>query len=66
MKRKSKTTKPEARTYWMVESEYGLDVKRYSRTVCGSGYEAAMLCNYLYAKNPTDKHEIVQLKEVLK
>lgn len=58
--------KSNQREYWIVESEFGWDVKRYLRTICGSEKEAWHFKRYLDEKNPTDKHEIILVKEVSK
>lgn len=61
-----KKSKRKAREYFIVESEYGWDIKRYIKTVCSSELEALKFSAYLDARNPGDKHEVVRVREVLK
>lgn len=64
-RRKSRKVKIEPREYWMVESEYGMDFKRYMTNVLRTEAEALAFQNYLILKNPYDKHEVIRLREVL-
>lgn len=56
--------KNKRREFWIVESEYGWDVKRYVTSVCRTEQEAKAFKTYLDIKNPYDKHEIFHMKEI--
>ena len=51
------------RTYYVLESEYGLDIKRYVRSIHPTKQEAEALRKYLALKNPYDKFEVIEFVE---
>lgn len=55
-----------AREFWILESEYGWDIKRYVHSFHHSEEQARALMKYLVLKNPYDKYEIIHCKEILK
>ena len=57
--------KAKPRTFWIVESEYGWDVKRYVRSIHPSFEEASTLRTHLRVKNPHDKFEVFEVRETV-
>lgn len=58
--------KPPPREWWILESEYGWDIKRVLTTVCQNEEEAKAKKKWLDIKDPHDKHEVVLVREVKK
>jgi hypothetical protein len=57
--------KKKAREFWIVESEYGMDFKRYVVSAHRSEAEARSFAKYLDIKNPHDKHEVYPVREII-
>ena len=66
MKGIMKKSKIKPREYYIVESEYGFDFKRYIRSIHPTKEEAVTLKKHLDIKNPHDKHEVILFREVTK
>lgn len=56
--------KTKAEYLYIVESEYGLDIKRYYASVCKGEAEASAKQIWLRLKDPHDKHDLVKVKVV--
>lgn len=52
-----------AREFWILESEYGYDIKRYFVSVCKSEAEAMAKKAWLDIKDPYDRHEVIHCIE---
>lgn len=61
-----KVRSKELRIFYIIESEYGLDFKRYVHSFHKTLLEANLLKKYLDIKSPYDKHEVIQVKEYKK
>lgn len=55
-----------SREFWILESEYGMDIKRYIVSVCRTEKEALLKKRWLDEKDPYDKHQIFHVREVVK
>jgi hypothetical protein len=53
---KLKRKKRIKREFWIVESEFGLDFKRYLTNVLKTEAEAKAYLKYISLRNPLDKH----------
>lgn len=56
--------KQKLREFWIIESEYGLDIKRYYTSICRSEEEAKAKKKWLDVKDPYDKHNVFHAREV--
>lgn len=60
---KTKRKKREKRTFFLVESEYGMDFKRWYTSVHKTRAIAEAYKKYLDLKDPYDKHYLVEVVE---